>query len=359
MTDIVYVWDKVRECNLPILIYGTGDGADKMLSYMEKLNLQSSGFIVSDDFYRGQSFKGYKCYTRAMADDLFNDYMCLVAFGTRIESVIANIKKIKQEHTLLMPPFPLYGDDIFDSRYSNNHIDEISQARELFCDNESKKCFDNIIRFRLSGDLSYLDEIMLIESTFSSLDASFSAYIDLGAYRGDTLNEALSQFKSINKAICFEPAKNPFNKLEKYVHGLDIKDNITLINKGAYDKCSYISFLDGGGKGSHISQKDDISLSGAKNKIISCDTVDNNCSYTNEKLLIKYDVEGCEKEALYGSKQTIENNVTTLVVSLYHKTEDIFSIPLYIANTFNNPKMRLKKLYGIPDWDILLYVSFD
>ena len=39
------------------------------------------------------------------------------------------------------------------------------------------------------------------------------------------------------------------------------------------------------------------------------------------------DVEGAEKEAILGSLETIEKHRPALMISLYHRSEDIFSLP--------------------------------
>ena len=70
---------------------------------------------------------------------------------------------------------------------------------------------------------------------------------------------------------------------------------------------------------------------------------------------IKYDVEGSEKEALEGSRKTIETYAPKLLVSLYHRSEDIFTLPLMIQKM--NPAYRfyVRKLRYVPAWDLNLY----
>ena len=48
-----------------------------------------------------------------------------------------------------------------------------------------------------------------------------------------------------------------------------------------------------------------------------------------EKLIIKFDVEGCEREALEGCKGTINRFSPIMYVSCYHMNEDLF-LPLFI-----------------------------
>ena len=71
---------------------------------------------------------------------------------------------------------------------------------------------------------------------------------------------------------------------------------------------------------------------------------------------IKYDVEGSEREALIGSQNTILATTPTLLVSLYHRNEDIFALPLLIKQRFPNYKhFYLRRFAGIPAWDLNLY----
>ena len=61
-------------------------------------------------------------------------------------------------------------------------------------------------------------------------------------------------------------------------------------------------------------------------------------------------------EALRGSVDTIKNNETDLLVSLYHKSEDLFTLPLMLRELLPNHKFYLRKHPYIPAWDINLYV---
>jgi hypothetical protein len=47
---------------------------------------------------------------------------------------------------------------------------------------------------------------------------------------------------------------------------------------------------------------------------------------------IKYEVEGSELEALIGAQKTIERNKPKLSIALYHKAEDILTLPRHIVN---------------------------
>ncbi len=67
------------------------------------------------------------------------------------------------------------------------------------------------------------------------------------------------------------------------------------------------------------------------------------------------DVEGFEREAIWGASQTIGHYAPKMMVSLYHRNEDIFELPILIKKL--NPKYQLfirHQLY-IPAWETNLY----
>jgi hypothetical protein len=54
---------------------------------------------------------------------------------------------------------------------------------------------------------------------------------------------------------------------------------------------------------------------------------------------IKYDVEGAELEALYGSSSIILRDRPSLSVSLYHRSRDVFYLINYLADLYPFYKM--------------------
>ena len=70
---------------------------------------------------------------------------------------------------------------------------------------------------------------------------------------------------------------------------------------------------------------------------------------------IKYDVEGSESEALDGSKTVIKRDKPKLLVSLYHRTEDMFALPIKVTELNPSYKLYLRQHPYIPAWDMNLY----
>ena len=94
---------------------------------------------------------------------------------------------------------------------------------------------------------------------------------------------------------------------------------------------------------------------GAKTKEVAIATPDSYMQFSGKPLLIKFDVEGAEREAIDGSKNAILNNLTELCVSLYHRSEDIFELPLLIHKLLPDHELYIEKTPYIPAWEINLY----
>ena len=349
------LWSALADTSSPILLYGTGDGADKILSVMEKKGLRASGFFASDGFVRDRHFRGEHVMSLSEAEEKFGDFIVLVAFGSSRDEVIENVKRIASRHRLFIADVPVCGGELFDADFYENHLFEINEARGLFSDDESKRVYDSIIKFRLSGKPEYLwDCSCNEEETFSLLSGGYGAYVDLGAYTGDTVKKAISLCPSIKKVCAFEPAKKPFEKLSAFCSGTENVD-FSLINACAWNRTESLVIADGGGRGTHISS--DSSLSGAKSRTVDCVSPDEVCNFSGEKLLIKYDVEGAERQALLGSLSLIKNNDTELAVSLYHRSGDIFSLAALVHQILPEKALYLRRLKGFPAWDINLFAS--
>ena len=57
--DYPNVWTALEESSLPIVLYGMGNGADKVLGELERRGIRAAGVMASDDFARYQDYRGF------------------------------------------------------------------------------------------------------------------------------------------------------------------------------------------------------------------------------------------------------------------------------------------------------------
>ena len=68
---------------------------------------------------------------------------------------------------------------------------------------------------------------------------------------------------------------------------------------------------------------------------------------------IKMDIEGSELEALQGAEEIIRNQKPKLAICVYHKKEDIISIPSLLLKYNSNYKFKLRHYSTSPSETVL------
>jgi hypothetical protein len=66
-------------------------------------------------------------------------------------------------------------------------------------------------------------------------------------------------------------------------------------------------------------------------------------------------VEGAEKEAMEGAERIIREKAPALCISAYHRTEDLFAIPLQVKALQSDYKVYLRHPPYVPAWDTQFY----
>ena len=185
------------------------------------------------------------------------------------------------------------------------------------------------------------------------------AAADLGAYNGDTVRQLFSAAEgNLQTVYALEPDARNFKKLFAYAQE-ESRGCVKPLQVGAWDR-QEILYFDGSGNrnasfGSNRSQT--LEDRPAKLKEVQADTLDHALEGAAVDY-IKYDVEGSEREALLGSVKTVQGSHPTLMVSLYHRNEDLFALPLLVKALFPEYEgFYLRRARGIPAWDLNLYVT--
>lgn len=339
-------WDKLAAETRPIFIYGMGDGAEKIMRVFQRRSIPVEGIFASDDFVRGHSFAGYRVQKLSEIEAAYDDFVIVLAFAAGYQSLVDKIVDLSKRHTLYVPDVPVAGNGLFTYDYCQEHAEELQTVYDLLADDASKKVYANILNFKISGDIRYLLPVTTPKSDIYRKIIRLTpneTYVDLGAYNGDTIEEVLQYTKGkYIRMYAVEPDRKNFKKLCKSVEGMR---NVYAYQAVAWCKDTTVPFVTRAGRQSAVS------ATGQEMEARSVDSILNGRQAT----LIKMDVEGCEREALWGCAQTIAHFTPRLMVSAYHRNEDIFALPLLIHML--NPRYDLyvrHQLY-IPAWETNLY----
>lgn len=349
------LWHYLASAGRPVVMYGMGNGADKIIAVCEKYGIEISDFFASDGFVRGHSFHGKTVISYSAMKEKYarQDPIVLLSFASSLPDVMALFRQVGEECELYAPDVPVFGETLFTIEFFEENRARFEAVWDMLCDEESKRIYENVILYKLTGNIKYLWESESDKTAVFDeiLDAqNIESYLDLGAYNGDTLREMLRYNPDLKSATALEPDARNFRKLTEYastVVGIDIK----CINAGAWCENTTLLFDASGNRNAGIVSAGNIVSKIKEVPVVSVDFVLGGESVD----YIKYDVEGSEKEALLGSAETIRAHSPKLLVSLYHRSEDLFALPELVMELNSDYKLYLRRFPYIPAWDLNLY----
>lgn len=338
-------WEFLKSTPLPIAVYGTGNGADRVFEEFERLGIKTSAVVASDGFVRKRTFREFEVKSVSQLESEIGDFVIALAFASPLPEVIENIKNLSARHKVIMPSVPVYDSEIFNKDFLRTHLDEIEKAYSLLRDEQSKKVFENIIRFQITGDLDYCFECETDKpEAYKILKLSVNeSFLDLGAYRGDTVDEFLNYINNYEKIVAVEPDTRTYKKLAAHCENLQ---NCVTLNNAIWSENCTLHF--DGNKGRGASAKE----SGVE---ISAVCVDSLTEKYGEFTYINIDVEGAEKEMLEGAKSTLKSCTPKICMAAYHRSQDIFALINQINRINPDYKIYLRHHPHISFWDTNIY----
>lgn len=358
---ILGTWERLAKTEKPIVMYGMGNGAEKILAVMEKKGIRPAEFMASDEFVRGHSFHGYRVKKLSEIEEQYGDFLLVICFGSAVPEVMERVTALSERYQTVIPDVPVAGEGLFDGAFLAAHESELREVRSLFADERSLEVFGALLRYRYTGDLSILRSAESEKSEALSLlhIGTNEIYMDLGAYDGDTVEEFLKLTgRRFEKIYAVEPNRRNYAKMRRRLYALG-SGVFTHLNAAVAAEDGSVTFIRRSGRGAAVAVENAADGKTELPKNIRTETVDGRSVDSilkgNRATLIKYDVEGSEEAALRGSAETIRRYKPRLIVSLYHRTEDYITLPLLIHELNPAYKLYLRHHPCIPAWDTNLY----
>ena len=370
------LWEYLKTAGKPVVLYGTGDGADKVLARLAETGVPVSGIFASDEFVRGQQFHGFtvQAYSELMV--LQKKVIVLIAFASELPDVMERFYKLASVHETYAPHVPVFsGEETVTAAWIKKYERELQTVYERLADAVSRETFASVLNYKLSGKLSYLQACTTNRTEDLRTIFSFGreeTYLDLGAYNGDTVQEFLQLTHGrYKKIIALEPDPKNFKKLTDFVRQNELK-HITCLQAGVWNDCGSLELNGKGGRQSTFWEADrsgfatqNLSQTCSMKKkikkqqvtVVSVDAVLGN----DHADYMKFDVEGVEKEALEGAAGHLvpdgNGALPKLLVAAYHHDEDIFALPLLLWKLQPEYQIYLRKHPYVPAWEINIFAK--
>lgn len=346
--DTIHITDILKLSALPTVVYGTGNGAEKLINTLADYGIKTDGVFASDDFKKGKMFCGIQVEHLADIKNKFEKFNTVLGFATDRKELLEKIKQLKIQlgGRVYMPEVPVFGDGFLTSEYLEARKNDVERVYNGLYDDYSKKVFRKIIEFKLSGNIDLLFET---ETDKREIYVNFlrpapgEVFVDAGAYDGDTVIEFAKFAKDYGHITAIEPAPKNFEKLLKNTACLP-KEKFTAIFAALSDKNGTAALSAPSGRSPFVTDcgKSDC-------RTVTLDSLNLAPNF------IKYDVEGAEMQALAGSKKTINKYLPKLQISVYHKLGDFLDIPLAVLDISNDYNLILRHHPYLPSWETNLY----
>lgn len=340
------LWERLKTIEKPIVLYGMGNGAEKIRDVLLKRGIHVDGIFASEGFVRGQYFYEHKVIAYEDVVRRFPDMVILTAFGSHRDEVIKKIYSLAEMHELYAPDVPVYGDELFDMEFFLRHEPALEEVYDRLKDEASKQAFCDIMNYKISGKLCYLksSETSPEEAMEKVLGlGNEEIFVDVGAYTGDTILKFQEYVEDYRGIYAIEPDEKNYVKLKKNTSDMH---NIEYINAGVSKDHREVGFSQSGSRGS-VLDTDAARVA----KFYSIDSL----LQGREATYIKYDIEGREKEALLGTKNTIKRYKPKMLVSTYHRSEDLYTLPQVVLNIREDYDLYFRRYPCVPAWDMNYY----
>ncbi len=334
-------WEKLKNSPYPVAVYGTGNGADRVFAEFDRLGIVPQYVTASDAFARNRTFHGHDVLPLSELQQRESKFTVALCFASARTEVIENVKSLSANQCVVMPSVPVYGDEIFNKEYLKSHLNEINKAYERLADEKSKEVFKSLIEFQITGDLNLMFGCETPkEEALSLLGLTDNEnYLDLGAYRGDTVDELINFAGGYAEITALEPDIRSYKKLCEHCENMQ---NVTLLNAAVSDKCETLFFSGNKGRGGGLNAK------GKEIKAVTVDSLNRPFTY------IKADTEGAEMQMLNGAVNTLKQK-PKLNIAAYHRSEDIFSLVNKICEINPEYEIYIRHHRHISFWDTNLY----
>lgn len=225
----------------------------------------------------------------------------------------------------------------------NHHFQELKDVKKILSDDASRQYLDNLIRFKLTHNPLWLrpnpcivGKYMYREKNGNTIMVkSGDTIIDGGAFIGDSAEYFMSLTNGDCKIFCFEPFIGNYEILQKMIQKKRLEKNIKALHAALGDQDQLVDIS----AGIRISARANINANEKNTNQIYQRKLDSMADEFDHINFIKLDIEGDERIALLGAGHLIQKYKPQMMISAYHKCEDLWELPLLIHEL--NPQYRI------------------
>ena len=332
-----------------IVLYGAGKLGRETLAGLKQNGIEPLAVVDSDSRRWGEMLDGTVIVSPEFAIANWGDK---AAFVVAVSQGSALRRQLRRQGCRAVVPYPhlwwrfpktflpLHGICRPETTIAN--CENIRKVERRWADRASREAYRAQINWRISLDYRVLRKPTPAEDTYFIPEIDLGEderFVDVGAYDGDTLREFFRRVPR-GRAIALEPDPRNWDAL---VANTD--ERTTLHRIAAASQRGDMAFRADGTAGAALCKDGEIEVRAERLDDLLADEA---------PTFLKFDVEGAELDALKGAEGTIRKHRPTLEVCLYHKPEDLWEIPLFVASLRLDYRL-LFRAHAEECWETVLY----
>lgn len=221
--------------------------------------------------------------------------------------------------------------------------ERIARLDEVLADDLSRRTLETQIAFRMSLDYGVLASV---PDTYFPRDVPLPlapglAYLDAGAYDGDTVRAFIDRVPEPGEIVAAEPDPRSFDRLKTWA--ATRPERIVCRNAALGASRGTLRFNATGDVSASFDPKGDIEV-----PVVTLEDL----WPQGPSVYMKFDIEGAETAALHGARDALASRRPALAVCVYHCVSDLWELPLFLSEL--GYQMYLRD-HGFEGTDVVAY----
>ena len=332
----INVITELHQENLPLILWGAGDVASEVKTYLAKNEIFPVAIWVDEP--EAKFFENLPIMTLEEIKTKYDKFNVILGHSHYNLGDLW-LKKEPCICRMFYLVSVAYGQhDPIPYEFVKQNIHSYFTSFQMLEDDQSQKAMVAYLNSRMNNNIRYVQECIEYEQNYFQNDIfqikQDEQYVDIGAFDGDTIKQFLEQNnRKYDSIYAFEPEEKNFRKLQEYVKMNHIK-HISLYDIGTWKEKTTLNFRVNENEGSSISSK----MEGVK---ISVDTLDhmlNGMPVSLIKINFYYGV----LETLMGAREILKQQKPKLAIVVGFDAQALITIPQYLKNNFPEYKLFLR-----------------
>ena len=347
--------NRMKKNGKPIVLFGAGCLGEMTWEFMSRHNI-AIDYISLNQKYINSEDNLHDIPIVAIEDlvEKTNHFNYIIALQFVSAEIKDQLNKNGEEILIFDPSFI----GVNTTKYYTSEFCKLNEKilTDLYNDLADEKSRETMVAFfnqRISTKRGFIQKVYDASHYFPQdvfLLQENEVFIDCGAYTGDSIDAFVREIEKqkiskIQRIIGYEPDIANFSKLVKNTYHMSFCE---CLNKGVWNRESQLSFESGKALSSRINEENENGIT------ISLGCIDDMLQ-GDIATFIKMDVEGAELKALEGASQTIKKHQPLLAISVYHKPDDLITIPQYIKSLSHSYKFYLRAHHPELAFELVLY----